>query len=54
MKDKINYLREKLNKLLETKLPNDEEVLKLSEELDLLLIEYYNNIDTDIITDNGK
>ena len=56
MIDKINHLRDKLNKLLESKLTSDDNVLNLSRELDLLIIDfYYDNNDNDgdtIITDN--
>ena len=43
MKDKINTLRNELNKLLESKSINDDHVIKISHELDLLILEYYNN-----------
>ncbi len=45
LKKRIEELREKLNKALETKLPNDEYVLKLSQELDKLIVSYYKNED---------
>lgn len=41
---KIEYLKSKLNNGLENKHLNDEEILRLSKELDLLINEYYNNI----------
>ncbi|TJX13609.1 aspartyl-phosphate phosphatase Spo0E family protein [Tissierella creatinini] len=41
LRNRIEELREKLNKELETKLPNDEYVLKLSQELDKLIVRYY-------------
>ncbi len=40
LKDRIEELREKLNIALETKSPDDEYVLKLSQELDKLIVEY--------------
>lgn len=53
MIDKINYLRDKLNKLLESKLTSDDNVLNLSRELDLLIIDfYYHNEDDDNDNDN--
>lgn len=61
MKDQINYLRDKLNKLLESKLTSDDNVISLSRELDLLINDFYydhdddnNNdvVDDTIITDN--
>lgn len=56
MIDKINNLRDKLNKLLESKLTSDDNVLNLSRELDLLIIDFYYDNDDDsddtIITDN--
>ena len=59
MIDKINYLRDQLNKLLESKLTIDDNVLNLSRELDSLIVDfYYDNDDNDddggdtIITDN--
>ena len=39
---KINKLKEKINRELENKLPIHEDVVKLSQELDLILLEYYN------------
>lgn len=47
MIDKINYLRDKLNKLLESKLTSDDNVLDLSRELDLLIIDFYYDNDYD-------
>ncbi len=41
--EKIEELRDKLNKALETKPPNDGYVLRLSEELDKLIVEYCRN-----------
>ena len=41
--EKIEELRDKLNKALETKAPNDGYVLRLSEELDKLIVEYCKN-----------
>ena len=40
LKQKIEVLREKLNKELEAKGPDNEQVLKLSQELDELIVEY--------------
>ena len=40
MKERIYLLREKLYSLLETKPPNDDEVIKISQELDLLILKY--------------
>lgn len=55
MIDKINNLRDKLNKLLESKLTIDDNVLDLSRELDLLIIDfYYHNDDDDDDNDNGE
>ena len=39
--DKIKALQDHLNNLLESKDPLSTEVLKLSKDLDLLIIEYY-------------
>ncbi len=52
IKDKINDLRDKLNKEMGKRCPNDEEILKISQELDLLIVEYYNNIN--ILTENDN
>lgn len=43
IKEKIDCLREKLNKLLEEKDKNIEEILRVSQELDLLILKYYTN-----------
>lgn len=51
MIDKIDYLKEKLNKLLESTSVNDDEVLKLSRELDLLIIAFYEDDSGTIITE---
>lgn len=40
MTDQICLLREKLHSLLETKPPIDIEVVKLSQELDQLIVDY--------------
>lgn len=40
MIEEINLLREKLYSLLETKPTNDDEVVKISQELDLLILKY--------------
>lgn len=52
IKDKINDLRDKLNKEMGKRCPNDEKILKISQELDLLIVEYYNNIN--ILTENDN
>ena len=61
MIENINKLKDKLNKLLESKLASDSSVIDVSRELDLLIIEYYSNKESDnnndydddtIITDN--
>ena len=44
MLDKIELLREKLNKRIEENRLNDDETIKLSQELDILIVEYYNSI----------
>lgn len=41
LKKRIEELREKLNKSLETMSPDDEYILKLSQELDKLIVLYY-------------
>lgn len=41
LKKRIEELREKLNKSLETMSPDDGYVLKLSQELDKLIVLYY-------------
>lgn len=41
LKKRIEELREKLNKSLETMSPDDEYVLKLSQELDKLIVMYH-------------
>lgn len=41
MLDKINKVRSILRKELENKPPTHEDVLLISQELDLLIIEYY-------------
>nr|WP_280635194.1 aspartyl-phosphate phosphatase Spo0E family protein [Anaerosalibacter bizertensis] len=39
--DKVEKIREKLNKQVNLKDVNTKEVLKISEELDLAILEYY-------------
>lgn len=41
MKKKIQVVQEKLNHLVDKKSENDEEILRLSMELDKLILEYY-------------
>ncbi len=44
MTDKICLLREKLHSLLDIKPPIDDEVVRLSQELDKLIVEYNHKI----------
>lgn len=44
MTDKICLLREKLHSLLDIKPPIDDEVVRLSQELDKLIVEYNHQI----------
>ncbi|MBC8587327.1 aspartyl-phosphate phosphatase Spo0E family protein [Paratissierella segnis] len=53
MKEKINTLKDKLNKELENKNLCDQEVIKISQELDQLILEYYYNNDN-ILPDNDN
>jgi len=41
MMEKINTLKRDLNNALEAKEPTSREVLRISEELDLLILQYY-------------
>ena len=55
IKEKIDCLREKLNKLLEEKDKNIEEILRVSQELDLLILKYYtNNGDINTLPNDNK
>lgn len=42
MEDEIEELREHLNKMIENKDADPESILRLSQELDLLIVEHYN------------
>lgn len=53
IKEKINTLKDKLNKELENKNLCDQEVIKISQELDQLILEYYYNNDN-ILPDNDN
>ena len=51
MMNKIDYLKDKLNKLLESTSINDDDVLSLSRELDLLIVNFYDDDSGTIITE---
>lgn len=44
IKDDIEKLRTQLNKMLGTKNADNKEILKVSQELDILIIQYYKEI----------
>lgn len=44
MMDKVNLIKSTLNKELETRDLNDEVIIKISQKLDTLIVEYYNSI----------
>lgn len=44
MMDKVNLIKSILNKELETRDLNDEVIIKISQKLDTLIVEYYNSI----------
>lgn len=50
--DKIKDLRKKLNKEINEIKPDMEKILKLSQELDLYIVEYYKNMGI-IVEDNN-
>lgn len=53
--DKINIMKEKLNEALEEKSIDDNEVLSISRQLDLLIVEHIiNNSDLDLMIDDGN
>ncbi|MBZ2175439.1 aspartyl-phosphate phosphatase Spo0E family protein [Schnuerera sp. xch1] len=43
LKDKIDILKDLLNKQLDSKDFDREEILKISQELDICILEYYKN-----------
>lgn len=53
--DKIDIMKEKLNEALEERSIDDNEVLSISRQLDLLIVEHIiNNSDLDFIIDDNK
>lgn len=51
MQKEIEILREKLNKKIEENMLNDDEILQLSQELDLLILKYYKSDSTHKFTE---
>lgn len=45
--DKINAVKAILNKELESKNISDEQVIRISQKLDILILEYYNSLEKD-------
>lgn len=51
MVEKINIVRRDLDKILETKELTDKKVLEISKKLDILILEYYENINKEMINE---